>query len=147
MDDHNRFDQGGNRAHQLEQQRLEDAYIKVLTKVLDGMRRNYCFLKGLKVFVLAVQLIDSNNQRSGGLSGLMKKQDDMPMRVIISKLLDKDVTAEEITTILQLLTNYAMTREGAIHLSKMKILETLFKANIMSRLNEQDLYVSKQLKN
>lgn len=62
-------------------------------------------------------------------------------------LLEKDVTQDEITTILQLLINYAMTKEGAIHMSKIQILESLFKANIMQRLNEQDLYVSKQLKN
>jgi len=58
------------------------------------------------------------------------------MKVIIGKLLDKEATQEEITTILQLLTNYAMSEEGAIHLSKLKILESLFKANIMQRLNE-----------
>jgi Trp operon repressor len=69
------------------------------------------------------------------------------MKVIISMLLEKDVTQDEITTILQLLINYAMTKEGAIHMSKIQILESLFKANIMQRLNEQDLYVSKQLKN
>ena len=69
------------------------------------------------------------------------------MKIIISMLLEKDVTQDEITTILQLLINYAMTKEGAIHMSKIQILESLFKANIMQRLNEQDLYVSKQLKN
>jgi len=57
------------------------------------------------------------------------------------------VSQDEITTILQLFINYAMTREGAIHLSKIQILDSLFKANIMQCLNEQDLYVSTQLKN
>ena len=44
---------GANRASVLERS-IENAYIKVLAQVLDGMRRNYCFLRGLKVFVLAV---------------------------------------------------------------------------------------------
>ena len=35
------------------------------------------------------------------------------MKVIIGKLLEKDVTDEEITTILQLLINYSMTESGA----------------------------------
>ena len=69
------------------------------------------------------------------------------MKVIIGKLLEKEVTQDEITTILQLLINYALTESGAKHLSKLKVLETLFKANLMQRLNEQDLYFSKQLKN
>jgi len=47
------------------------------------------------------------------------------MKVIISKLIDKEASQEEITTILQLLINYAMSEEGAIHLSKLKILESL----------------------
>ena len=53
------------------------------------------------------------------------------MKVILGKLMEKDVTADEVTTILQLLINYASTTVGAIHLSKCNILETLFKANIM----------------
>ena len=77
----------------------------------------------------------------------MKKQDDLPIKVIIGKLLEKDVSQDEITTVLEFLINYAMTREGSIHLSKIRILESLFRANIMQRLNEQDLYVSKQLLN
>ena len=55
------------RASEIEHTRVEDAYIQVLSWVLDGMRLNFCFLQGLKVFVLAVQLIDSNG-RNGGLS-------------------------------------------------------------------------------
>ena len=105
------------------------------------MGRGYFFLRGLKVFVLAVQLIDSQHRE--GFSTLMKKQNDQPMKIIIGKLLEKDVTPDEITTILQLLINYAMSEQGALHLSKLKVLETLFKANIMQRLNEQDLYYSK----
>ena len=108
------------------------------------MQRNYCFIRGLKVFVLAVQLIDS---RRGGFSTLMKKQNDQPLKVIIGKLLEKDASHDETTTILQLLINYAMSEAGAVHLSKLKVLETLFKANIMQTVNEQDLYYSKQLKN
>ena len=71
------FDHGVDRARLLEQKRLEDTYLKVLSKVLDGMRHNYFFLKGLKVFVLAVQLVDSSSSLSGssGLSALMKKKD------------------------------------------------------------------------
>jgi len=38
----------------MEQQRLDNVYIKVLSTVLEGMRHNLSFLKGLKVFVLAV---------------------------------------------------------------------------------------------
>ena len=53
------------------------------------------------------------------------------MKVIIGKLLDKNVTQEEVTTILQLLINYATTPEGAMHLASLKVLESLFKANIM----------------
>ena len=108
------------------------------------MQRNFYFLPGLKVFVLAVQIIDN---RRDGFVNLMKKQDNQPMKVIIGKLLEKDVTHEEITTILQLLINYSMSEPGAMHLSKLKVLETLFKSNIMQRINEQDLYFSKQLKN
>ena len=77
----------------------------------------------------------------------MKKQDDLPIKVIIGKLLEKDVSQDEITTVLEFLIHYAMSREGSIHLSKIRILESLFRANIMQRLNEQDLYVSKQLLN
>ena len=69
------------------------------------------------------------------------------MKVIIGKLLEKDVSQDEITTVLEFLINYAMTREVSIHLSKIRILESLYRANIMQRLNEQDLYVSKQLLN
>ena len=76
----------------------------------------------------------------------MKKQGDQPLKVIIGRLLEKDVSAEEVTTILQLLTNYAASSTGAVHLSKCQILDSLFKSNIMQRLNEQDLYVSKHLK-
>ena len=57
------------------------------------------------------------------------------MKVITGKLLEKDVTHEEITTILQLLINYSMSEPGSKHLSKLKVLETLFKSNIMQRLN------------
>ena len=52
------------------------------------MRRNFSFLKGLKVFVLAVQLIDGGER--GGLSHLMKKQEDQPIKVIVGKLLEKE---------------------------------------------------------
>ena len=69
------------------------------------------------------------------------------MKVIIGRLRESDVTDEEITTILQLFTNYASTREGAVHLSGMKVLDSLFRANIMQRLNEQDAYISRQKKN
>ena len=65
------------------------------------------------------------------LSTLLKKQDDLPMKVIIGKLLEKDVSQDEIATILELLINYGGTREGAIHLNKIQILESLFRANIM----------------
>ena len=44
---------------------------------------------------------------------LMKKQDNQPIKVIIGKLLEKDVTHEEITIILQLLINYAMCEQNA----------------------------------
>ena len=74
------------------------------------MQRNFCFLDGLKVFVLGVQLID--NSRDSFMS-LMKKQDNQPIKVIIGKLLEKDVTQEEITIILQLLINYAMCEQNA----------------------------------
>ena len=53
------------------------------------MRLNFCFLQGLKVFVLAVQLIDTDG-RHGGLSQLMKKQGDQPIKVFLSKLFDKE---------------------------------------------------------
>ena len=53
------------------------------------------------------------------------------MKVIIGKLLEKDVSQDEIATILELLINYGGTREGAIHLNKIQILESLFSANIM----------------
>ena len=69
----------------------------------------------------------------------------MPLKTILAKLTDKEVTNEQITTILQLLIHYAETEEGAYHLSKMQVLHILFKANIMQRLNEQDMYISKQL--
>ena len=77
----------------------------------------------------------------------MKKEEDQPMKVIIGKLLESDVTDEEITTILQLFINYASTRAGAIHLSEMRVLDSLFRANIMQQLNEQDAYISRQKKN
>lgn len=77
----------------------------------------------------------------------MRKQGDQPIKIIIGKLLDRDVTHEEITTILQLLINYAASSSGAIHLSKCQVLSGLFKSNILQRLNEQDLYVSHQTKN
>lgn len=77
----------------------------------------------------------------------MKKQGDTPMKVILGKLMEKDVTPDEVATILQLLINYASTATGAIHLNKCNILETLFKSNIMQRLNDQELYISKQQKN
>ena len=127
-----------------QRQRLEDAYLSVLAKVLECMAMRDCFPSGLKVFVLAVQLIDSDSQT--GLSQLMKKQGDKPLRILVGKLLEKDVTSEEASTILELLINYAATATGATHLSKCQILDSLFKANIMQRLNEQDLYVSKQMK-
>ena len=38
------------------------------------MKNDLCFLGGLKVFVLAVKLIDGDNR--SGLSTLMKKQAD-----------------------------------------------------------------------
>ena len=43
----------------------------------------------------------------------------MPLKTILAKLTDKEVTNEQITTILQLLIHYAETEEGAYHLSKM----------------------------
>ena len=61
-----------------------------------------------------MQLID--NSRDSFMS-LMKKQDNQPIKVIIGKLLEKDVTHEEITLILQLLINYSMSEQNAQHLS------------------------------
>lgn len=40
-----------------------------------------------------------------------------------------------------------MSESGAAHLSKLEVLQTIFKSNLMQRVNEQDLYYSKQLKN
>lgn len=50
------------------------------------------------MFVLAVQLIEGDD--CCGFSRLMKKEEDQPMKVIIGRLLESDVTDEEITTIL-----------------------------------------------
>ena len=40
------------------------------------MTRKLCFLQGLKVFVLAVQLVESDGKKSASFSQLMKKQGD-----------------------------------------------------------------------
>ena len=58
------------------------------------------------------------------------------MRMILTKFTERGATHEEVTTILQLLINYAMTEAGAMHLNELKVLDTLFKANIMQVLNE-----------
>ena len=48
----------------------------MLSWVLDGMTRKLCFLQGLKVFVLAVQLVGKDSTKHASFSQLMKKQGD-----------------------------------------------------------------------
>ena len=87
---------------QIDMHQQETAYIKVLSTVVEGMRRNHCFEKGLQVLNIAVPLIDNDN-----LQNFMRKQDHQPLRVIIGRLNDNDSTAKEVSEILQLLISYA----------------------------------------
>ena len=80
---------------QIDMHLLETAYIKVLSTVVEGMRRNHCFEKGLQVMNIAVSLIDNDN-----LQNVMKKQDHQPLRVVISRLNDNDTTTKEVSEIL-----------------------------------------------
>ena len=109
------------------------------------MERNFCFLQGVKVFVLAVQLFQESGESS--LSLLFSKQENRPLKVILNRLLEKNVTKDETSTILQLLISYATTPQGAKHLSRNDVLTTIYRANIMQSVNREDLYVAKQLKN
>ena len=84
--------QAADRADRFQQKRIEDTYIRVLAQVFDGMRREQSFLLGLKVFVQAVQLVESDTR--SGFSALMRKQGDMPLKTILAKLTNKDVTNE-----------------------------------------------------
>lgn len=61
-------------------------------------------------------------------------------------MLERECSDEEKTTTLQLLIDYAATESGAVHLSKCSILATLFKSNVMQRLDKEDLYVTRQVK-
>ena len=72
----------------------------------------------------------------------MSKQDHQPLRIIISRLNDDNSSSEEISQILQLLISYAQTPVGALHLSKVGILESLEKNSIIRRIKDDDLYVS-----
>ena len=104
----------------IDKHNLETAYIKVLSAVVEGMRRNHSFEKGLQVLNIAVSLIDNDN-----LQDLMRKQDHQPLRVLLSRLNDAEATPTEVSEILQLLISYAQTPNGAAHLSSIRILDCL----------------------
>jgi hypothetical protein len=68
------------------EKKFEDAQIKIISKVIDGMHRNQSFTEGLKILLHSVQMTDSKNRTT--LDSLMKKQDNLPLRIITSKLMD-----------------------------------------------------------
>ena len=78
---------------------------------------------------MAVQLTDS--KQNGLLGSILKKQDSAPIRTIISRFMDKNVTTEEVSLILQLFIYYAKSYDGAVHLSKINLLDCLMKTSIL----------------
>ena len=49
----------------------------------------------------------------------------------MSRLMSKDVEHDQVSLILQLLLYYAKNYEGALHLSKIGVLECLLNSNIL----------------
>jgi hypothetical protein len=128
--------------HDEVQRKKQNVYvIQLVSKAVESMQKGVQFERCLQIFQASFTLLDDDT-----VLAMMKKRDHIILRELFARLASRNTLKPlETSAVYQLLTCYAQSEQGACHLKEVHILDELQKSECLTRLADQEIYITTQV--